>query len=106
MNATAAIAAIIAILPTLSKYAGVASAAVEIISWLEQLVPLFITGAKDLYQPIKNVIADLRGNPALTKDDLDKLDAYEAQIDAKFDAAAAAAEAEDAASTEAPAATQ
>lgn len=91
----AAIVAIIAILPTLSKYAGAVGAAAEIVRWLEQLVPMIITGAKDLYQPVKSIIADLRGSPELSKDDLDKLDVYEAAIDARFDTAADSAQAED-----------
>lgn len=51
--------------------------------------------AKDELPLIRSIIADLKGNKNITATQLDELDAFDAQCDARFDAALAAAEAED-----------
>lgn len=69
-----------------------------VIQALVQLVPLLTQEFKDLLPIVQGIIADLKGNAAVTPDDMATLDALNAQVDAAFDAAAAAATAEDAAS--------
>lgn len=67
----------------------------KIIAILEQAIPLAIQVGEDLVNPIKNIIAGLKGSGAITPDQLDQLDVMEAKLDADFDAAAAAAQAAD-----------
>lgn len=66
-----------------------------IITILEQAVPVAVKEYQDLKPIVKDIIATLKGNPAATVEQIDALDAMEAKLDADFDAAAAAAEAED-----------
>lgn len=69
-----------------------------VVQGLVQLVPLLTQEFKDLLPIVQGIIADLKGNAAVTPDDMATLDALNAQVDAAFDVAAAAATAEDAAS--------
>jgi hypothetical protein len=62
-----------------------------------QLVPILIEAGGALLPRLKNIITALKGNDAITPELLAELDAAEALIDAEFEAAATAAEAEDAA---------
>lgn len=71
----------------------------QIVSGLVALVPLLIKEYNDAIPFIKNVIALLKGNNAVTPDQLQTLDTLETQIDASFEVAAANALAEDAAAT-------
>jgi hypothetical protein len=80
------------LLPNLNS-SGIAA---KIITLLEQVVPVILQGAKSLVPIVKNIIASLRGSGVVTADDLDRLDAQEALLDADFDAAADSATAEDA----------
>ncbi len=80
------------LLPNLNS----AGTAAKIITLLEQVIPVIIQGAQSLVPIVKNIIASLRGSGVVTTDDLDRLDAAEALLDADFDAAADAATAQDA----------
>ncbi len=71
----------------------------QIVSGLVALVPLLIKEYNDAIPFIKNVIALLKGNNAITSDQLQTLDTLETQIDAAFEVAAANALAEDAAAS-------
>ena len=75
---------------------GAASTITNIISMLEQAIPLAVQVGEDLVTPITNIIAALRATGGLTTDQLDQLDQTEAALDAAFDAAANAAQAADA----------
>ncbi len=79
------------LLPNLNS----AGTAAKIITLLEQVIPVVLQGAKSLVPIIKNIIASLRSNGAITPEQLDQLDAAEALLDADFDAAADAAEKQD-----------
>jgi len=70
---------------------------VSAITSLEALVPAIIQEARDLLPTVSNVITTLKGNGGTTQEQLDRLDALEAVIDADYEAALAAAKAEDAA---------
>jgi len=88
---TAVIALIEAILPNITV-----SAVVEkIIETLITLLPAVIHEAQDLAPAVKNIIAALSSNPAATPDQITQLQALDAQVDAAFDQAAAAAAAQD-----------
>jgi hypothetical protein len=63
---------------------------------LAQALPVIIKEARDLYPIVKNIIAALKDGATVTQEQWDALDVLERQIDADFDAAAAAARAEDA----------
>ena len=90
-----------ALLPLLANFAGGANASIvtQIISALVAALPSIIQEVSDLGPTVKNLIATLRGNPAITSDQLDQLDTIEKPIDDAFDAAATAAAAEDAAAS-------
>jgi hypothetical protein len=67
-----------------------------ILAILGQVVPVVVQEAQDLAPIVKNIIAALKNDPTATADELATLDALDAQVDAAFEAAAAAAQAEDA----------
>src|SRR5690242_14824884 len=79
------------LLPNLNS----SSAIAKVINTLVQAVPIIIQEVKDMVGPVQNIIAALRSNSAITPEQLDQLDTLEAQLDANFDAAAAAAQAQD-----------
>lgn len=91
----AIVASTLALLSDIAPGLAAASSIAKVIDALVALIPAVIQYAKDLYPTIKNVIATLRGNAAITSEQMDQLDAIEAKADADFDAAVAAAEAED-----------
>jgi hypothetical protein len=96
----AAIAAILAIIQLVAP--GATTTLISaIITALEQIVPVVVQLAQDLMPQITNIINALRSNSAITQDQLVQLKAVEDQLDAAFEAAATAAEAEDAAATQA-----
>jgi hypothetical protein len=82
------------LIPTIASGTTAATIA-EIITILEQVIPLAIQVGEDLVGPVKNIIAALQNSGALTPDQLDALDTQEAALDAGFDAAATAATAAD-----------
>lgn len=94
---TLALSLLQALIPSL----GTANAALiaQIINGLVALVPILINEYQSLLPIIQNVIAVLKGNGAVTPDQIAALEAMEVQIDAAFEAAATAALAEDAATT-------
>lgn len=69
----------------------------QIVSGLIALVPLLIKEYQDAIPFVQNVITLLKSNNQITPEQLTALDILETQIDAAFEAAAAAALAEDAA---------
>lgn len=92
-------AAILAILNVVLQISSSASAQVivSIISMLEQAIPFLVKEYQSIAPMIKNIIAVLRNNDQVTPDQQAQLNVLEAQTDAAFEAAAAAAQAEDAA---------
>lgn len=70
-------------------------AAGNVITVLTEAVPLAIKVGGELKPIAANIIGALKANGAITQAQWDALDAMEKQIDADFDAAAAAAQAED-----------
>ena len=68
----------------------------QLITALIELLPTLVQLGEDLVPAVKNIIAALSANPATTAEQLDRLQQLDAQIDAAFEAAATAAEAEDA----------
>ena len=86
--ASSIVALLTEILPTI----GAAGTSVEtVISVLMQLIPVAVQEGETLVAPIKNIIAALSGNDAVTPAQLTTLQALDAQVDAAFEAAAAAA---------------
>jgi hypothetical protein len=67
----------------------------RIISALEILIPLIKDEIQTLYPIVQNIIAALRGNGEITQDQMDALDKAESALDDQFDAANAAAMAEE-----------
>lgn len=88
-----------ALVPLLSDVAPLlgTSSIAKVIAALTQLIPLIVQEATDLLPEVKNIIAALSSNTATDADQLAQLAALDAQVDAAFDAAAAAAQAQDAA---------
>jgi hypothetical protein len=62
----------------------------SIISTLEGIVPFVVDEIESIAPAIKNIIAALSANPAATADQLVALQALDTQVDAAFEAAAAA----------------
>lgn len=80
------------VVPTISGSAAVGTA----IKFVTELLPPAIQLAKGEVPVIKGIIATLRSNGSTTVDQMNDLDALDAQCDAVLDAAIAKAEAEDA----------
>jgi hypothetical protein len=71
----------------------------KIIAVLIQLIPVIVQEYKDLLPIVQNIITALKSDPSTTAQQLATLEELEIQYDADFEAAAAAAQAEDSAST-------
>lgn len=99
MNSTVAITAVLAILSQISGLTSQASVIAKVIAALTELLPLLVALGKDLIVPVKNIIAALKDNAVVTPEQLDALEAFDAKVDADFEAALAKAEAEDEAAT-------
>lgn len=67
-----------------------------IISVVSAATPVIIKEYKDLKPIVSNIIAVIKADPSTQLDQLKALEQYEIQLDAEFDEAAAAAQAEDA----------
>jgi hypothetical protein len=79
--------------------AGTNAALIEkIVAALIQIVPVVVKEYQDLVPIVRNIIAALKADPSTTAAQLEQLQALEVQWDAEFEAAAAAAIAEDGAS--------
>jgi CHASE3 domain sensor protein len=85
------------LLPKLISNQASAQLITQIIGGLIALIPLLIKEYQDAIPFIQNVIAVLKNHNDVTPEQLQTLDILETQIDASFEAAAAAALAEDAA---------
>lgn len=85
------------LLAVISQIAPAASANLiaSIINALTVLIPVLIKEYNALVPTVKSIIATLKGNPEATDEQLDALDKLDADADAAFEAAAAAAQAED-----------
>ena len=71
----------------------------KIIAVIIQLIPVIVQEYKDLLPIVQNIITALKSDPSTTAQQLATLEELEIQYDADFEAAAAAAQAEDSAST-------
>lgn len=91
----AIVAPIIALLAQIAPAVSTLGAVGNVIATLTALVPAIVREASDLIPTVKNIIATLRGTDAITPEQLNQLDVIEAKIDADYDAASAAAKAED-----------
>ena len=88
---SAAIMALLAVLAQISPVIG-STAITSIINALIQIVPALINTVEDVVPMVKNIIAALQSNTAVTPDQLAQLQALDAQVDAAFEAAATAAQ--------------
>ena len=68
----------------------------KIIAVLIQLIPVIVQEYKDLLPIVQNIITALKSDPSTSAQQLATLEELEVQYDADFEAAAAAALAEDA----------
>lgn len=91
----AAITAILAMLAQIAGTASEVSTISKIVETLVQIVPALVSEAKALVPMVKGIIAALSSNPTTTPAQLETLKALDAQVDADFEAAATAAQAED-----------
>lgn len=82
------------VLPSITGNSPAITAAVNV---AVQAAPLVVETYQDLKPQLMNIIAALKADPATAPAELEKLEEAEKQLDADFDAAAAAALAEDAA---------
>lgn len=92
---TALIGNLLSAIDTLVPLVPGGAAVAPILDALVKVVPVVIQEAQDLMPIVKNIITALKNDPATTPAQLETLAALDAQVDAAFDAAAAAAEAED-----------
>lgn len=67
----------------------------EVADIVVAVTPAVISTYKDLKPIVSNIIAALKADPATAREQIERLEAAEAQLDADFDAAADAALAED-----------
>ena len=85
-----AIALVLSVLEDFAPLVSGSSTIGNIISLLETYLPIVAQTTTNLITPIKNIIAALSSNSAVTADQLAALQALDAQADAAFDAALAA----------------
>lgn len=88
--AQAFVALMTQLLPTLEG-AGASNLIESIVNTLISLIPVAVQWAQDLIPSIQNIITTLKSNAAVTPTQISTLEALEAQYDAAFQAAAAAA---------------
>lgn len=91
------VSAVLALLQQLIPVIGNAGAVAKVIAALVQIIPLIIQQYNDLLPMVKNIINALSDHPASTDEQIASLKALNKQVDDAFEAAAAAALAEDAA---------
>ena len=91
--------ALLALLTSIAGISSQASVITQIIATLIGLIPTLVQEYKDLVGPVKNIIAALQANPATAADQLATLQELDAKVDADFEAAATAAQAEDGTAT-------
>jgi len=78
------------LLPLLGTSAATATLIGNVVTTIENLLPVIIQFVPQLYQSVKNIIQALTADPATTADQLAKLQSMDAQLDAAFEAAAQA----------------
>lgn len=93
MVITAGLALLTQAAPLLSTSSAVGAA----INWIATLLPPAVKLAQAEIPVVKSIIATLRGNGAVTADQMAQLDALDAQCDAALDVEIKSAEDEDAA---------
>jgi hypothetical protein len=89
------LAAILTLLTQIAGATGEVATITSIIDALITIIPTLVKEYKDLVGPVKNIIQALSTNTVTTADQLTTLQTLDAQVDADFEAAAAAAEAQD-----------
>ncbi len=89
------IQAVLLILQTVSPALSNSQQVQGIITALVQIIPVLVKEFQDLVPMVKNIIAALSENPATTDQQLATLKELDAKVDADFEAAAQAAQAED-----------
>ncbi len=98
--------AIVALIEAILPSVGVSSANVmlisKIIAALVALIPIIKAEYQDLVPIVQRIIIALKADPSTIPAQLDALDAAEAQLDADYENAAAAAAAEDAVAAPTP----
>lgn len=86
--------AIIAVIQTLMQIMGTAgsttTAVDNIISLIQKVLPLLVDFVPTLYTAIKNIVIELKADPATTQAQWAVLDAIDTQLDTANDAAIAA----------------
>ena len=88
---SAIIAAVLQLLNEVGPLLGSSASIAKAIAMLEEILPLVIKEAKDLLPMVKDAIATLSSaNSQTTDEQIAQLAAMDAQVDAAFDAAAAA----------------
>ena len=87
---TAIIALIQQFLPLLGTSAATTSLIESIINALVKILPLVVEFVPVVYQSVKNIITELKADPATTSAQWAVLDAIDTQLDAANDAAIAA----------------
>jgi hypothetical protein len=90
---TTVLAMIGQLLPLITSSAN-ASTIASIISTLEGIIPYVVDEVESIAPAIKNIIAALSANPATTAGQLAALQTLDATVDAAFEAAAAATDAQ------------
>ncbi len=90
MNAQVIIAGVSLLASLVGKITDSASVN-NIITILEAWLPTIISEIQSLVPVVQGIIATLKGSDVLTADQIAAIDALNAQVDADFDAAAAAA---------------
>ncbi len=96
---------ILSILAELAGSASSTSMVAKIIAMLVDVIPLLTKEYLALRDPVKNIIAALSTNDAATPEQIAELEALNKKTDDAFEAAVAAAQAEDVAAGQAPAGT-
>ena len=88
---TAVVGLLTSLLPSIESAVGASAIVDQIITTLVSLIPQVAQLAEDLLPEIQNVIAALQSNTVITPAQMQALEALQAQADAAFEAAAAAA---------------
>lgn len=89
------LSALLAVLQTIAPTATEA-AIVQIITALTNIIPFLVSEYQALKPIVLNIITALKGNDAITTDQVTQLQTMQVNIDAAFEAAALAAQAQDA----------
>ena len=85
---SALIPIILSLLETILPSIGTSSVIAKVIETLIQIVPIIVQEVRDLLPMVKNIIAALKDNSAITADQMTQLETLDAQCDADFEAAA------------------